>query len=58
MSPLSTVRLNSFHPIIINWCGFYKVQALTDMVVCAVTCISIVMGVNMVCHKYGILTWW
>ena len=31
--------------------------SLIDMAECAVMCISIIMGVNVVCHKYCIVTW-
>ena len=57
MSPLSTVRLNGFLQRIINWCWFYKAQAVIDTVACAVTCMSIITGVILVYHEYCIVTW-
>ena len=34
----------------------YDMQALIDMAECTITCISFIMGVNLVCHEYGIIT--
>ena len=56
MSPLNTVRLNGFLQRIINWSEFYKAQTLIDTVECTVTCMSIIMGINLVCYEYDIVT--
>ena len=54
MSPLSTINLNGFLQRIVNWC---KGQAIIDTVECVATYISIITGVNLVYHKYCIVTW-
>ena len=53
------LRLNGFLQRIVNWYWFYKPQVLIDTAeyTVTVTCISIIMGINLVCHKYGIVTW-
>ena len=48
MSLLSTERF-------IDWFWFYKAQALIDMAECTVTCVSIIMSVNLACHEYGLI---
>ena len=44
---LSTVKLNGFLQRIVNWCLFYNMQALIDIAECTITCISIIMDVNL-----------
>ena len=57
MSPLSKVWLNGFLQRIVNRCLFYSAQALIDMAECTIMCISIIMGINLVCNEYGIVMW-
>ena len=46
-------RFNSFLQRIINWCWFYKVQALIDAVECVVICISITGLEEAILHWSG-----
>ena len=46
MSPLSTVRSTDSLKESLIGTDFKKVQALIDMVECAIMCINIIMGIN------------